>query len=69
VATRSKMSAHGIRRGQVARWANALTVDERVENAHGPVADTGVGVDLLENCDARQNELHATGQRAKNSPL
>jgi len=34
--------------------ANALTVDERVENAHGPVADTGVGVNLLEDCDASE---------------
>jgi hypothetical protein len=30
----------------------ALTVDERVENAHGPVANTSVGVDLLQDCDA-----------------
>jgi hypothetical protein len=25
-------------------------VDERVEDAHGAVGDTGVGVDLLEHC-------------------
>lgn len=29
-------------------------VDERVEDAHGAVGDTGVGVHLLENCRTRQ---------------
>ena len=29
---------------------NALTVDEGVQDGHGTVGDTGVGVDLLEDC-------------------
>jgi hypothetical protein len=37
-----------------ATWqkADALTVNKGVEDAHGAVADTGVGVHLLEDCDA-----------------
>ena len=31
---------------------NALTVDEGVQDGHGTVGDTSVGVDLLQHCDA-----------------
>ena len=31
------------------RLERRLTVDERVQDAHGAVGDTGVGVDLLED--------------------
>lgn len=34
-----------------ARWeSRILTVDERVQDGHGTVGDTSVGVDLLEDC-------------------
>jgi hypothetical protein len=38
----------------VAGLGKWLTVNKRVENAHGPVADTSVGVNLLEDCDASE---------------
>lgn len=32
-------------------------VDERVQDGHGAVGDTSVGVDLLEDCRTRQKTL------------
>ena len=52
----------------MAHRRGVLTVDERVENAHGPVADTSVGVNLLENCDALDGCMRLC-QAPENSPL
>jgi hypothetical protein len=43
-------------------------VDERVEDAHGAVGDTGVGVDLLEDWKTRQHDAQGKAESA-NSPL
>lgn len=34
-----------------------LTVDEGIQDGHGTVGDTGVGVDLLEDWRTRQFEI------------
>ena len=48
VATRSKMSDDEIR-WILDEMRPKLTVDERVQDGHGAVGDTSVGVDLLED--------------------
>lgn len=50
VATRSKMSEHKVRRWKRRQWIQiGLTIDERVQDGHGTVGDTGVRVNLLED--------------------
>lgn len=50
VATRSKMSEMDVRIGRALRSdRDMLTVDEGVQDGHGTVGDTSVGVDLLED--------------------
>lgn len=64
--------------GMVDARRRVLTVDERVQDRHGTVGDTGVGVDLLEDCETRsQHEaktnaprMHGEGKETRNdSPL
>lgn len=50
MATRSKMSGRlSVNDFKYGAQESERTVDEGVENAHGTVGDTGVGVDLLED--------------------
>jgi hypothetical protein len=50
-ATRSKMSDKRVSALQIGSRCDSdmHTVDERVQDGHGAVGDTGVGVDLLKN--------------------
>ena len=53
VATRSKMSGNrvsNLEMGARCRWG-MHTIDEGVQDRHGAVGDTSVGVDLLEDCN------------------
>jgi hypothetical protein len=68
VATRSKMSAAGSANATWQKADDALTVNKGVEDAHGAVADAGVGVHLLEDCDASEWCLNECAECA-NSPL
>lgn len=51
------------------------TIDERVEDRHGAVGDTGVGVDLLQDCVGLANIIREKNANTKdgckdvNSPL
>lgn len=48
-ATRSKMSKPQVRTSRSSNGSWRHTVDERVQDGHGAVGDTSVGVDLLED--------------------
>ena len=48
VATRSKISKQQVRRENKTNLVR-LTIDERVEDAHSAIRNTGIGMDLLEN--------------------
>ena len=53
VATRSKMSGNrvsNLEMGARCGW-RMHTIDEGVQDRHGAVGDTSVGVDLLEDCN------------------
>ena len=53
VATRSKMSGNcvsNLEMGARCGW-RMRTIDEGVQDRHGAVGDTSVGVDLLEDCN------------------
>lgn len=50
VATRSKMSEKVSDGHSGLGRSSGLTVDEGVEDGHGAVGDTSVGVDLLQDC-------------------
>lgn len=49
MATRSKISNYSELERIVRAIPRQLTVDEGVQDGHGSVGDTGVGVDLLED--------------------
>ena len=42
--------SHAIRKRDATAVPNQLTVDEGIQDGHGAVGDTGVWVDLLEDC-------------------
>lgn len=53
VATRSKMSTSKSVRDWVGESDCRRTIDERVEDRHGTVGDTGIWVNLLQDCDLK----------------
>lgn len=46
-----------------------LTVDEGVEDGHGTVGDTGVGVDLLEDCERRVSKRDQRDLLMRKAPV
>ena len=53
VATRSKISGSSVRKTVWYSVRCQRTVDEGVQDRHGTVGDTGIGVNLLQNCIRR----------------
>ena len=46
-----------------------LTVDEGVEDGHGTVGDTSVGVDLLEDCERRVSKRDQRDLLMRKAPI
>lgn len=53
VATRSNISIIELDRSKIQSTLNH-TIDEGVQDGHGPVGDTGIRVDLLQHYGTRQ---------------